>query len=140
MEELRALIRGVLRLSRHAQRRTRMTQSRHNTVDYIEFPATDITATKTFYTKAFGWNFVDYGPDYSSFQDGRIAGGFTREGTPTGGGPLVVIHVDDLNEKVVAAGGRIRKEIFSFPGGSRFHFLDPSGNQLAAWHDDSAGQ
>jgi len=73
-----------------------MTQSRHNTVDYIEFPATDITATKTFYTKAFGWNFVDYGPDYSSFQDGRIAGGFTREGTPTGGGPLVVIHVDDL--------------------------------------------
>lgn len=86
----------------------------------------------------FGWKFEDYGPDYASFQDGRITGGFKRKGTVSKG-PLVVIYVDDLvgtEKNVRLAGGKISKEIFSFPGGSRFHFVDPNGNEMAAWHED----
>jgi predicted enzyme related to lactoylglutathione lyase len=112
--------------------------NRHNTMDYIEFDATDINATKKFYVEVFGWKFVDYGPDYTSFEDGRIAGGF-RKGTASPAGTLIVIYVDDLaaaERRVRAAGGKIVKETFSFPGGSRFHFSDPSGNVLAAWHND----
>jgi predicted enzyme related to lactoylglutathione lyase len=112
---------------------------RHNKIDYIEFRASDIAATKQFYSSAFGWNFVDYGPDYTSFQDGRLAGGFSKGEVTTGSGPLVVIHVDDLAaayQRVKEAGGRIVKETFSFPGGSRFHFADPGGNELAVWHED----
>jgi uncharacterized protein len=112
--------------------------TRSNTIDYIEFDATDIAATKHFYTQAFGWKFVDYGPDYTSFEDGRLAGGF-RKGSVSPAGTLVVIYVDDLADaerKVRAAGGKIVKETFSFPGGSRFHFEDPNGNVLAAWHNE----
>ena len=112
--------------------------NRINAIDYVEFQAMDLTATQRFYSQVFGWEFEDYGPDYTSFKDGRIAGGFSR-GTPTpGAGPLIVIFVDDLGateKQVRAAGGRISKEIFSFPGGSRFHFVDPSGNELAAWSE-----
>jgi hypothetical protein len=109
-------------------------------IDYIEFHATDIAKTKQFYGDVFGWKFEDYGPEYTSFADGRIAGGFCKGAVTAGAGPLVVIYVDDLEAAVLsvkAAGGRITKAIFSFPGGSRFHFTDPSGNELAAWHDTS---
>ncbi len=112
--------------------------NRDRTIDYIEFAATDMDATKQFYEKVFGWKFTDYGPDYTSFEDGRIAGGFAK-GTVAPAGTLVVIYVDDLaaaEARVKDAGGKISKEIFSFPGGSRFHFLDPNGNQLAVWHND----
>ena len=107
-------------------------------MDYIEFPATDVAATRKFYAAVFGWKFTDYGPDYISFNDGRISGGFDagRKGGP--GGPLVVIYAADLAEieqKVVAAGGKVVKPVFTFPGGRRFHFSDPSGNELAVWSE-----
>jgi predicted enzyme related to lactoylglutathione lyase len=114
------------------------TQSNEGRVDYIEFPATDIPKTQAFYADLFGWKFTDYGPDYTSFEDGRIAGGFWKKDTVTAGGPLVVIYAADLagmQAKVQAAGGAITKEIFSFPGGRRFHFTDPSGNELSVWSD-----
>ncbi len=107
-------------------------------IDYIEFAATDVESTKKFYSQVFGWEFEDYGPDYTSFKDGRLAGGFMK-GTPAPAGTLVVIYVDDLaaaERRVKAAGGKISKETFSFPGGSRFHFIDPNGNELAVWHND----
>jgi predicted enzyme related to lactoylglutathione lyase len=113
--------------------------SRNNQIDYIEFHATDIAATQQFYSQVFGWKFEDYGPDYSSFKDGRIAGGFMRGAVSIGTGPLIVIYVDDLpsaEKRVVSAGGKITRETFTFPGGSRFHFTDPGGNELAAWHED----
>ena len=111
--------------------------SKHNIINYIEFFATDLAATKKFYTSVFGWEFVDYGPDYACFQKAGLDGGFTKGVPAKGAGALAVIHVDDLQAayaKVKAAGGTIVKEIFSFPGGSRFHFADPSGNELAVWH------
>lgn len=107
-------------------------------IDYIEFSAVDMERTKSFYTNVFGWKFTDYGPEYTSFEDGRIAGGFTTSGVPGGAGPLVVIYAEALEEmeaKVRAEGGAIVKEIFSFPGGRRFHFTDPNGNELSVWSD-----
>jgi uncharacterized protein len=111
---------------------------RDRRIDYIELPATDIAATKRFYVDAFGWKFTDYGPDYTSFEDGRLAGGFTKSGKVATGGPLVVIYADNLEgveAKVRQAGATIVKPIFSFPGGRRFHFSDPSGNELAVWSE-----
>ena len=107
-------------------------------IDYIELPATDISATKQFYNSAFGWKFEDYGPDYTSFFDGRLAGGFTRGIPGPARGLLLVIYASDLaaaQKKIESAGGKIVKEIFSFPGGRRFHFADPNGNELAVWSD-----
>lgn len=109
-----------------------------NQIDYIELPASDIAKTKTFYHAVFGWEFTDYGPGYTSFHDGRLGGGFTTETPGPGAGVLLVIYSDDLNavqEKIKAAGGKIVKEIFSFPGGRRFHFTDPNGNELAVWSE-----
>ena len=116
-----------------------MPQSEHDRrVDYVEFPAKDLEQIKAFYTGVFGWKFTDYGPTYSSFADGRLNGGFTTEMQVGAGGALVVIYAIDL-EAVVAAvgqsGGKIVKETFEFPGGRRFHFSDPSGNELAVWSD-----
>lgn len=109
-------------------------------IDYIEFPCSDMAKTKAFYTAVFGWTFTDYGPDYTSFHDGRLAGGFTTDRVArTGGGPLVVFYVADLEAaqaRVEKAGGRIAQPIFSFPGGRRFHFLDPTGSELAVWSED----
>lgn len=107
-------------------------------IDYIEFPASDIAATKRFYSEAFGWSFTDYGPGYTSFHDGRLGGGFTIDAAPVPGGALVVIYAENLEAmeaKVKTAGAAIVKEIFSFPGGRRFHFRDPNGNELAVWSD-----
>jgi predicted enzyme related to lactoylglutathione lyase len=106
-------------------------------VDYIEFNAKDIGRAKTFYSEAFWWKFTDYGPDYTSFEDGRLTGGFQQGGATTGG-PLVVIYATDLEStrsRVEKAGGTVTKPIFSFPGGRRFHFRDPNGNELAVWSD-----
>ena len=107
-------------------------------IDYIEFPATDVAKTKAFYQQAFGWKFTDYGPDYTSFEDGRLSGGFSKEGKVAQGGPLVVLYASDLaatEKKVRDAGGVIVKDAFPFPGGRRFHFSDPSGNVLAVWSE-----
>lgn len=117
----------------------RMSQAQHDRrIDYIEFLATDIEATKTFYAAVFGWTFTDYGPEYTSFEDGRLAGGFALAPQVPAGGPLVVLYAVDLEAtqaKVTEHGGRIVREIFEFPGGRRFHFADPSGNELAVWSD-----
>lgn len=116
-----------------------MSQSKaENQIDYIELPASQLAETKRFYEAAFGWKFEDYGPDYTSFSDGRLAGGFTTDRPAPGQGILVVIYASDLNatqQKIKASGGTIVKDTFSFPGGSRFHFADPNGNELAVWSE-----
>src|SRR2546427_34816 len=107
-------------------------------VDYVEFGATDLGRIKQFYQQVFDWRFEDYGPDYMSFQDGRLSGGFAKASAVRPGGPLVVIYairLEDVEAKVKQAGGKIVKPTFSFPGGRRFHFTDPSGNELAVWTD-----
>src|SRR5690606_29488 len=104
--------------------------------DYIELGTTDLPATKAFYQKVFRWKFTDYGPDYTSFEDGRMTGGFTTESRP-GKSPLVVIYAADLEElkrEVTAAGAKVFNE-HSFPGGRRFHFTDPGGNEIAVWSE-----
>jgi uncharacterized protein len=123
-----------------AQEEPKIVDNKQNNgrIDYIEFPATDVAKTKAFYQQVFGWKFTDYGPDYTSFEDGRLSGGFTKEGKVVRGGPLVVLYASDLaatEKKVRDAGGIIVKEAFSFPGGRRFHFTDPSGNELAVWSE-----
>ena len=115
-----------------------MRTSQNRCIDYIEFPCLDINRVKAFYNAAFGWTFQDYGPGYSSFHDGRIAGGFTTDSRVSPDGALVVLYAANLEgvqAKVIHAGGKIVKEIFSFPGGRRFHFADPEGNILAVWSE-----
>jgi predicted enzyme related to lactoylglutathione lyase len=97
-----------------------------------------MSETKRFYSEVFGWEFTDYGPDYSSFSDGRLAGGFAAAPEVAGGGPLVVLYatgLEDIESKIRKCGGQIVRETFEFPGGRRFHFTDPAGNQLAVWSD-----
>ena len=106
-------------------------------IDNIEFAVSDIARSRAFYGAAFGWTFTDYGPAYCEFSDGRLTGGLAK-GTPTPGGPLVILYADDLaatQRRLEAAGARIAKPVFSFPGGRRFHFLDPDGYELAVWSD-----
>jgi uncharacterized protein len=111
----------------------------HHRIDYIELPATGIAGVKRFYGEVFGWRFEDYGPDYTSFHDGRLQGGFSTElAGGSGRGPLLVLYsraLEATQARVREAGGRIVKDIFSFPGGRRFHFTDPSGNELAVWSE-----
>lgn len=111
-------------------------QNNNHRIDYIEFAATDIASTKKFYAAVFGWKFTDYGPDYTSFEDGRISGGFANVQSMPGNGVLVVIYSSELEKTqnaVVRSGGTITKPPFIFPGGRRFHFTDPNGNELAVW-------
>jgi len=116
-----------------------MGQEEHDLrVDYLEFPVHDVEAAKRFYSAVFGWSFTDWGPDYTSFADGRLAGGFTKSEQVVAGGPLVVIYALDLaavERVIIDNGGTIVKGIFEFPGGKRFHFRDPCGHQLAVWSD-----
>ncbi|MGD0497665.1 MAG: VOC family protein [Bryobacteraceae bacterium] len=113
-----------------------MRTSQDCCIDYIEFPCADINRVKAFYNGVFGWTFQDDSPAYTSFHDGRIGGGFTKDSRVSPDGPLVVLFAVDLEgiqAKVIQAGGKIVREIFSFPGGRRFHFADPEGNILAVW-------
>ncbi|CAN7523702.1 VOC family protein [Phenylobacterium sp. LjRoot164] len=106
-------------------------------IDYVELPGGDLVATKSFYQSAFGWTFTDYGPSYAAFEEG-LDGGFDADAAAQAEKPLVVLYAHDLEAmaaKVQAAGGAIVKPIFSFPGGRRFHFRDPSGNELAVWSE-----
>ncbi len=109
---------------------------RDGDVDYLELPAPDMIATKQFYGAAFGWTFTDYGPDYTEFDNAGRKGGFNAERRVVpGGGPLVVLYADDLDameNRLRAAGAEIT-ERHEFPGGRRFHFRDPNGNELAVW-------
>jgi len=105
-------------------------------INYIEFYAHNLETIKTFYSKAFGWSFTDYGENYTAFSDAGLEGGFEKTDKPIVNGTLVVLLHDDLEsikEKVVACGGKITVDTFSFPGGKRFQFADPDGNELAIW-------
>ena len=108
-------------------------------IDYVELPSvTAHEVTRGFYAKAFGWKFTDYGPDYSATTTGDVDVGLNGQRSEALAAPLPVIRVDDLEaafDAVSKSGGIITKQIFSFPGGRRFHFIDPSGSELAVWSD-----
>ena len=109
----------------------------HQQVQYIEFLSRNLDEAKRFYHQAFGWEFTDYGPEYTAFTGEYVDGGFTP-GEPAKGSILVILFSNDLEAtkaSVEAAGGAIVKDIFSFPGGRRFHFTDPDGNELAVWSE-----
>lgn len=110
----------------------------NDSINYIEFPATDLERTRTFYGRAFGWTFVDYGPRYLAFHGAGVDGGFALDASPSVGGVLVVLYHEALGSteaRVRELGGEISRAIFTFPGGHRFHFLDPNGNELAVWSE-----
>ncbi|MCA1326309.1 VOC family protein [Herbaspirillum sp. alder98] len=108
-------------------------------IDNIEFNVADIARSKAFYGQAFGWSFTDFGPTYTEFTDGRLAGGFTTGEPVRPGGPLVILYANDLDgvqARLVQAGATISRQAFDFPGGRRFHFIDPDGYELAVWSAD----
>ena len=115
--------------------------NKHEKINYVEFPAKDIEATKTFFSKAFGWSFVDYGPEYTAFTDEGLDGGFFKSDqsvSADNGSALIVFYSKELEKtqsKIENADGSIVKPVFSFPGGRRFHFTDPNGNEYAVWSD-----
>ena len=115
--------------------------SGYEKINYVEFPAADLAAIKQFYSTVFGWVFADYGPDYVAFANSGIDGGFYRSSTRSqvsSGAALIVLYSKDLaacQQQIVKAGGTIVKPTFSFPGGRRFHFADPNGNELAVWSE-----
>ena len=113
----------------------------HEKINYVEFPAKIIEATKNFFTAVFNWSFVDYGPEYTAFSNEGLDGGFFKSdltvSTKTGSA-LIIFYSNDLEKtqsKIESAGGSIIRPIFSFPGGRRFHFSDPNGNEYAVWSD-----
>ncbi len=116
----------------------------HETINYVEYPARDLPATQAFFQAAFGWTFTQYGPDYAAFSGQGLDGGFFRSdmaATTAQGSALIIFYSERLEEtlaKVVAAGGKIVKPVFSFPGGRRFHFTEPSGNEFAVWAQPEA--
>jgi len=114
--------------------------NKNNSINYIEFPLIKNAETKQFYALVFGWEFTDWGPNYVSFSGAGVDGGFNGEDNPHASAPgvLVVLYADDLPQKlkeVEKAGGEIVKPIYQFPGGKRFHFLDPNGVELAVWSE-----
>ena len=115
--------------------------SNHQKIDYVELPAKNLKLVKEFFQSVFGWKFVDYGPEYTAFSNSGLKGGFylsELESTTKNGSVLVVMFSDKLEAtqaKIEKAGGRIIKSIFPFPGGRRFHFCDPNGNEYAVWSD-----
>ena len=110
---------------------------KHNTINYVEFPSTNVQQSKKFYGELFGWKFTEWGPEYVSFEGAGIDGGFDGTRKPSHAlGVLVVLHSENLEateEQVKNAGGQIVVPIFEFPGGRRFHFKDLCGNELAIW-------
>nr|WP_321244627.1 VOC family protein [uncultured Psychroserpens sp.] len=111
----------------------------NNHINYIELYANDLDAVKSFYTKVFGWIFTDYGPTYTSFSNSGLAGGFEKTDKTITNGALVVIHnanLEVIKKSILDADCTISVDIFSFPGGKRFQFIDPSGNELAVWSEE----
>ena len=108
-------------------------------IDYIEIPVTDPAKARDFFVELYGWSYEEWGPDYISFNDGRIDGGFRRSEEPAPAtGVLIVFFSHDLErdrERIVGLGGTISQDIFPFPGGRRFHFLGPVGNEYAIWSE-----
>ncbi|MEM1173273.1 MAG: VOC family protein [Pseudomonadota bacterium] len=116
-----------------------MVELVHHAINYVEVSVTDMDAAKTFYSSAFDWEFNDYGPAYQGIRHGDgESGGLCLVDEVATGGPLVILYSAELQssrDRVIEAGGRLEKDIFTFPGGRRFEFLDPSGNRLAVWSD-----
>lgn len=120
---------------------------RHGKIDYTELPSRDPAASRAFFEAAFGWSFTDYGPDYTAFDtdSAGLDGGFFRAdevSSTASGGALVVLfseRLEDTQARIEAAGGRIVRPIFAFPGGRRFHFVEPGGSELAVWSDREPG-
>lgn len=116
----------------------------HEKINYLEYPSRNLEATKRFFETVFGWVFVDYGPHYAAFSDQGVDGGFYAAdlaAQTSAGSALAVFYSADLEgtlAKVVAAGGDVIKPIFAFPGGRRFHFTEPSGNEFAVWSEPGA--
>lgn len=112
---------------------------RHHSIDYVELTVTDVHRAKQFYSEAFGWGFNDYGPDYAgirSSEAGAEVGGLRRGEEVRVGGPLVLLFSHDLEhsvEAVIDAGGQVIDGPYAFPGGRRFLFTDPDGNELGVW-------
>lgn len=114
-----------------------MTET-NNHINYVEFKAKDLQEIKSFYQKSFNWNFKDYGPDYIAFSNSGLEGGFERSEERIINGALVVLYhnnLENIKETILNNKGVISKEIFTFPGGRRFQFIDPAGNELAVWSD-----
>jgi predicted enzyme related to lactoylglutathione lyase len=115
--------------------------NKHEKINYIEFPSKDLEVTRQFFTDTFGWEFEDFGPEYSAIHNAGLDGGFFKSDqvvSTENGSALVVLYSNDLEQtqvKIESAGGGIIKPIFSFPGGRRFHFTDPNGNEYAVWSD-----
>ena len=116
--------------------------SRHEKIDYVEFPSRDLAATKAFFGAVFGWRFTDYGPDYAAFDRAAgLEGGFFAADAASrtaAGAALVVLYseaLEDTLHRVERAGGVVVRPVFAFPGGRRFHFAEPGGNELAVWSD-----
>ncbi len=110
-------------------------------IDYVEFPSRNLGRSKQFFADAFGWTFIDYGPEYVAFDNAGLHGGFYKSSLAanTGAGSaLVVLYshaLEETEQKVTSAGGKIVRPIFDFPGGRRFHFTEPSGNEFAVWSE-----
>ena len=113
----------------------------HEKINYVELPARNIADTKWFFEACFGWKFTDYGPEYTAFEGAGLDGGFFQSdlaAETNSGSALVVLYSERLEEtlqKVERSGGVIIKPVFAFPGGRRFHFTEPSGNEFAVWSD-----
>lgn len=110
----------------------------NNHINYLEFKANDLDLVKSFYSNVFGWTFTDFGPNYTAFSESGLEGGFEKSNDPIVNGALIVLYHQDLDlikAKVIEAGAKISMDIFTFPGGKRFHFIDPTGNELAIWTD-----
>jgi predicted enzyme related to lactoylglutathione lyase len=113
----------------------------HEKINYVEFPSKDIDGTKAFFREVFGWEFKDFGPDYSAFSDEGLDGGFylsEKVCSTEDGSALIIFYSQELEitqAKILNAGGKMIRPTFSFPGGRRFHFSDPSGNEYAIWSD-----
>ena len=113
----------------------------HEKINYVELPAKDLAETKAFFQSVFGWSFVDYGPEYTAFENQGLDGGFFKSDLASStekGAALIVFYSNQLEAtlaKVEKAGGSIVRPIFSFPGGRRFHFTEPSGNEFAVWSE-----
>ncbi len=116
----------------------------HEKLNYVEFPSRNLLETKDFFVKVFNWSFVDYGPGYSAFSTQGLDGGFFQSdlySSTDNGAALLVFYSTNIEgtlAKVSGAGGKIVKPIFPFPGGRRFHFTEPSGNEFAVWSDVGA--
>ncbi|EGR0721706.1 VOC family protein [Vibrio alginolyticus] len=113
----------------------------HEKLNYVEFGSTNVSATKQFFERAFDWSFTDYGPEYSAFSGQGLDGGFFKSefiNQTANGGALLVFYSSDIQAtqtKVEQYGGKIIRPIFEFPGGCRFHFTEPSGNEFAVWSE-----